>query len=104
MSRHREVFEDFAEKAEDELGDSLKQLYLYGSVARGDETEESDVDVFAVVSDEDALSELRDLAYDLGVLENGVVINVQGRTVDEFEGFSRTSYLRNIDREGVEYA
>ena len=104
MSRHREVFEEFAERAEVELGSSLRQLYLYGSVARGEETRDSDVDVFAVVEDESDLDWLRDLAYDLGVLENGVVINVQGRTVDEFEGFSRTSYLRNIGREGVEYA
>ena len=104
MSRHREVFEVFAGKAEEQLGDSLKQLYLYGSVARGEETSESDVDIFAVVEDEGDLEELRELAYDLGVLDNGVVLNVQGRTKRSFNGFEATSYLRNISREGVRYA
>lgn len=104
MSVHREAFEDFAEKASDRLGDSLRELILYGSVARGEEDEGSDVDVFAVVEDESDLAFLRKLAYDIGVLDYGVSISVQGAVVDEFEGFSYNSYLRNISREGVKYA
>ncbi|MFB6209757.1 MAG: hypothetical protein ABEJ56_06515 [Candidatus Nanohaloarchaea archaeon] len=42
MSVQREAFEEFAEKAEEELGDSLRKLLLFGSVARGDEREDSD--------------------------------------------------------------
>jgi len=104
MSRHRRAFESFAEEAEQRLGDSLKELYLYGSVARGEETEESDVDVFVVVDSEEDLRVLRELAYEVGVLESDVVLNVQGRVLDEFEGFSKTSYLRNIADEGIKYA
>jgi len=104
MSKHRETFEEFAEEAKEELGDSLKKLILYGSVAREEETEESDIDVFAVVEDKEALELLRDLAYDKGVLENGIAINVHGRTSDEFQGFRKTSYLRNVSSEGLEYA
>ena len=104
MSRQREAFEEFAERAEDELGSSLDKLVLYGSVARGEEREESDVDVFAVVESERDLTLLRKLAYDIGVLTYGVSISVQGTTVDEFEGFSYNSYLRNVSKEGVRYA
>jgi len=104
MSEHRRVFDDFAEEAEELLEDSLEEIYLYGSVAREEESEDSDIDVFAVVDSRRDLRRLRDLAYSMGVLENGVVISVQGRTVDSFEGFSETSYLRNIESEGVKRA
>jgi predicted nucleotidyltransferase len=104
MSRHREAFESFAERAEDELGGSLEKLVLYGSVARGEENESSDVDVFAVVESEEDLERLRDVAYDIGVLDYGVSISVQGTISDKFDGFSDTSFLRNVDRDGVEYA
>lgn len=103
-SKHREALEEFAEKAEKELGDSLKKLVLYGSVARGEETSESDVDVFAVVERNEQLEKLRDFAYEIGVLRNDVVINVQGRNEETFTDFEDNSYLRNIRREGVEYA
>jgi predicted nucleotidyltransferase len=98
-----EAFEEFAEKADEELGDSLKQLYLYGSVARGDHTEESDVDVFAVVEKRQDLETLRDLSFDVGVLKHSVSISVQGEVSEDLD-FSQTSYLRNIRREGVRYA
>jgi len=101
---HREVFQEFAEKAEKELGDSLNQLVLYGSVARGEESENSDIDVFAVVQEKKDLELLRNLAFDTGVLENGVSISVQGKLEKDFQGFSESSYLRNIDSDGVRYA
>lgn len=100
----REVFENFADRAKKKLGDSLKKLVLYGSVARDDETEDSDIDVFAVVEEKRDLEELRELAFDIGVLEHGVSISVQGEIEKDFEGFSDTSFLRNVERDGVEYA
>jgi predicted nucleotidyltransferase len=104
MSRHREAFEDFAERAQEELGGSLEKLVLYGSVARGEEREYSDVDVFAVVESEEDLEMLRYLAFDIGVMDYSVSISVQGTVSDKFDGFSETSFLRNVDRNGVEYA
>lgn len=103
-SKQRRAFEEFVERAEEELGSSLERLVLYGSVARGEENGQSDVDVFAVVETREDLNLLRNLAFDIGVLEHGVSISVQGETSDEFEDFSQTSYLRNVSRDGVEYA
>lgn len=104
MSQHYEGFQDFAEKARQELGGSLKEMILYGSVARGEESERSDVDVFALVETKDDLERLQDLAFDIGVLKHEISINVQGDTVERFEGFSSSSYLRNIKKEGESYA
>ena len=103
-SRRREVFHDFAERAEEEIGDSLRKIILYGSVAREEDTRDSDIDVFAIVEAEEDLERLKHMAFDFGVLENGVSISVQGEIEEDFEGFSSNSFLRNIERDGVEYA
>jgi predicted nucleotidyltransferase len=103
VSRHRQAFEQFAEEAKEELGDSLKQLYLYGSVARGDETEDSDIDVFAVVESEEDLDYLRDLAYEAGVLERGVFISVQGQTEERHRERENHPFIRTVTGEGEAY-
>lgn len=70
-SKHQKAFEEFVERAEEELGDSLERLILYGSVARGERGEESDVDVFAVVRERKEKKQLQDLAFEVG-LKHGV--------------------------------
>lgn len=67
MSVQREAFEDFAGRAEEELGDSLERLVLYGSVARGEENQDSDVDIFAVVESTAQKEFLQNLASSMSV-------------------------------------
>ena len=102
MSRHREAFEEFAEKAKDELGDSLEKLVLYGSVARGEEREDSDVDVFAVVESEDFKNELRDLAFETG-LEYEVSFSPIVKSRDEYLDVKNTVYGREVRSTGEIY-
>ena len=45
---------EFARRAREELGDRIVHIILYGSRARGDYTEDSDIDVLVVVRDIDA--------------------------------------------------
>lgn len=102
MSRHRDAFEDFAEKAEMELGDSLEKLVLYGSVARGEEHDESDVDVFAVVEDKEDKEVLEDLAFDVSV-EHGVFMVPLIKTSDEFREKRGSIFLREVEDSGETY-
>lgn len=101
---HEKALQEFIERAKDELGGSVRKLVLYGSVARGDYGQDSDIDVFAVVESREDLQLLRDLAFDVGVMEYGVSISVQGKTEKSFDGFNKTSFLRNVERDGIEYA
>ena len=98
-SKHREAFNEFAEKAEEELGGSLEKLVLFGSVARGEESEESDVDVFAVVGSQEQKELLEDLAFDVSV-ENGVFIVPVIKTVDEFEESKDSLFSREVMETG----
>jgi predicted nucleotidyltransferase len=45
---HEQAFEDFGSRMTDELGDNIDRIILYGSVARGEAREQSDVDVLIV--------------------------------------------------------
>ncbi len=72
---HRAAAQTFFDRAQNHLGDAIEALYLFGSVASDMPTQDSDVDVLVVVSDDAdyaAVDEhLLDLAYDVQ-LEFGV--------------------------------
>ena len=98
-SKHRRAFEEFAEKAQQELGDSLQRLVLYGSVARGEETEESDVDVFAVVETEEQKKWLERFGAEIGV-EHGVLFSLIVRTSNENEGVEDSVFGSEVMNNG----
>jgi predicted nucleotidyltransferase len=102
-SKHRKAFEEFAEEAQDELGESLKKLILYGSVARGDEKDGSDVDVFAVVESKEELEKLEDIAFDIGVMNYGVFISVQGQEEENFRQRKNHPFIKTVLGEGEAY-
>ncbi len=52
-----EILKEFKREITEILGDKLVDVILFGSYARGDYTEESDVDVLIVVKDKPTISE-----------------------------------------------
>jgi predicted nucleotidyltransferase len=102
MSKQRKAFEDFAERAQEELGDSLEKLVLYGSVARGEERENSDVDVFAVVEADEDKEVVEELAFDVNV-EHGVFMVPVVKTVEEFESVRDSIFVREVEKTGEAY-
>ena len=90
----------------DITGDNLCEAILYGSYARGDFDEESDIDIVLILSLDreetrkykDSLAELMSslsLSYDKVVCISCIPKN-------EFEQYKRVlPYYRNIDNEGV---
>ncbi|MFB6159429.1 MAG: nucleotidyltransferase domain-containing protein [Candidatus Nanohalobium sp.] len=101
-SKHRKAFEEFAEKAKEELGDSLKKLVLYGSVARGEETEESDVDIFAVVESRSQKRNLEQLAAEIGV-EYGVLFSAIVKTEKDYKEMEDSSFSQEVRDTGEVY-
>ncbi len=89
--------------------DNLVRVILYGSYARGNYTNESDVDIAAIVrGTRDTLQkQLRtvwDASSDLE-LEYGTIISPTVIPLDEYEKYKDDiPYYRNIAQEGVEIA
>ena len=80
MSDKNKILSEFKSKTKSIMGNSLKQIILYGSYARGDYKDNSDMDIMIlteltddrIVQIED---ELFDAAYDIE-LEYGVHISL----------------------------
>ena len=84
-------------------GSRLKGVILYGSIARGDATAESDIDLLVLLSAPlDYFAELRkivDLLYPIQ-LESEQLISAKPALASDYEMGSISLY-RNVRREGV---
>ena len=96
VQEYREIF-----------GDKLKKVYLYGSYARGDYDDESDIDIVGIVDhDENDLSKadwrLTDIASELG-LEYDIIVSPATIPIKRFNRFQNAlPYYRNILKDGVD--
>lgn len=94
--------EAFARRLKERYGDRIDRIVLFGSVARGDEEEESDVDLL-VVTRGDRLALQWDLAAESVrfLLETGVLVVPQAFTPAEMERLRETLFGRAVASEGV---
>ncbi len=97
---------EFAERVRDIYGESLKQVIVYGSYARGDYQKNSDIDIIILVDANDTEIKRRfnsvcDLAFDYE-LEYGIVISPLVKNKEHFEKWSETlPFYRNVKQEGI---
>ncbi len=74
-----QIISIFNEKVKDVLGNRLKKIILYGSYARGDFNDSSDVDIMILTDCTfEEIEEYRDIISDIAFdieLENGIVIS-----------------------------
>ncbi|WP_123538615.1 nucleotidyltransferase domain-containing protein [Halosimplex salinum] len=100
---HREAVDAFVERVEDGDFDAIQRLYLFGSVARGTQRPDSDVDIFAVLDDGADVSaveeRLRDLAYDV-MLEGGPAFSIHAVTESTVEARADHPFFRTALDEG----
>lgn len=102
-SLYKRAFDEFAQRAQEKLGESLHRLILFGSTARVESHgRESDVDVFAIVETETQEEILFDLANEVG-FEHGIFISVQSQTVDRFEARKDHPFIQTVLDEGKAY-
>ncbi|NUM45766.1 MAG: nucleotidyltransferase domain-containing protein [Anaerolineales bacterium] len=84
---------------------SLTQITLFGSKARGDDTEESDIDMLIITKNEvgDLKAQIRDVGYDLS-LEYDVIFNLFPYTQDRWNWMAsiRHPLWRSITAEGID--
>jgi predicted nucleotidyltransferase len=102
-----EITERVCAAAQKLLGDKLEKVLLYGSYARGDYDEYSDVDIFilADIPQEDCCdmgSDILDFAGDLA-LEHNVLICPSVTSSAIFHKYLQASpYFMNVIKDGVE--
>ncbi|MCD7765180.1 MAG: nucleotidyltransferase domain-containing protein [Lachnospiraceae bacterium] len=100
------ILNELAKSYRNTYGNNLQKIILYGSYARGDYREDSDIDVAAIVKGsrrelQEELKKVWDISHDLG-LEYGTIVSPTVIPYDEYEGLKEDlPYYRNIELEGV---
>ncbi len=98
----RKALEEFVRELKEKYGGRVKRIILFGSVARGDFQEESDIDVL-VIADGVGLKEISSITTRI-LLRYGEVISPVVRTEREFQERRAFTFNRTVLEEGVELA
>ena len=104
--RVHDIVYGFAQQLKLIYGESLKKIVVYGSYARGDYNNYSDVDIMILVDSSEAqikkrFNDVCDLAFDYE-LKYGIVISPLVKNEEHFMKWSETlPFYRNVKLEGV---
>ncbi len=100
QERYRRPIEEFMSRALERYRDAIETIILFGSVARGEGNEDSDVDIL-VVGDV-SLDELVNISFPI-LLEDRKLISAKNMNRVHFDFLVREGYsfARNILREGI---
>ncbi|MBQ6885460.1 MAG: nucleotidyltransferase domain-containing protein [Clostridia bacterium] len=103
------ILQKFEQEAKAIFGDRLVSIVLFGSYARGDFDEESDIDILilADMSSEELSSyrgRIDTLCGDL-LWEYGIVVSAIEKDVETYSKYSNIlPFYKNIEQEGVKIA
>ena len=106
MKTMNDIILDFSRQVKRILGNKLSKVILYGSYARGDFRENSDIDIMILVKANDEeikkkFNSVCDLAFDYE-LEYGIVISPLVKNEEHFLKWSDAlPFYRNVKMEGV---
>jgi len=98
------VLEEFKRRVQGEFPGELVNMRVFGSKARGDATQESDIDLIVIThSDDKKLAKnIRYTGYDLEI-EHGIILSIQVYS-DRHINYLRnipTQFIQNVDREAL---
>ena len=101
--------QEIADEAKDRLGAKLEAVVLYGSYARGDYDDDSDIDIMVrVICTRDQLENYRHILSDVASglsLEYNVMVSVSVVDTETFHRYRRhLPYFENVEREGIRIA
>ena len=102
--KYENVLGAFKSRVLNELGERIQSIVVYGSVARGEATKDSDIDVLVVSRDKKVREKVSDIAYEVD-FENDfeTFITPIHLTTDEFEHRIKVGspFISAILKEGV---
>ena len=101
------IVDEVTKSARSILGDKLRKVILYGSYARGDYNNDSDIDimVLADIKDEEVYPFRKKMVSTTGklALENDIIISVYAKNHNHFnEWVEVLPFYKNVINDGVE--
>jgi predicted nucleotidyltransferase len=96
---------DFAGHVREHFGQRVRDVWLYGSAARGDWTDDSDIDVLVLLRHEEPgdIKWLVETAYRMGIAERHLLLQPVLLTTEEFDELAARErrFARDVLREGI---
>ncbi len=103
MTRQK-ALQEFVKRAKKNYADKIQKIILFGSCARGEDREDSDIDVLVVTTEKrfEMQKNLSGIAVDI-LLETGEYISAKAVSTEEYSFMKEinTGFYQNIAREGV---
>ncbi len=104
MNKKQKALQEFLKIAKQNHGAKIEKIILFGSCARGEATEESDIDILVIASGNrfEMQKNLSGIAIDI-LLKTGEYISAKAVSVEEYSFMKKinTGFYQNIAREGV---
>lgn len=106
MNNTQDIVLEFSRKVKGILGTSLSKIILYGSYARGDQRENSDIDIMILTTLADIeIEKVESLIYDLAFdfeMEYFVDISVIIKNEEHFRYWlGALPFYDNVEKEGI---
>lgn len=79
----------------------IKEIILFGSVARGEDKEDSDIDLLVISSKKHETKDKLMKRVGAALLESGVYISAKVISKKEYETLKDTHFISTIKKEGV---
>ncbi|WP_324736219.1 nucleotidyltransferase domain-containing protein [Thermococcus sp. SY098] len=98
MSKEK-ALKEFVQILKERYGKRIKEIILFGSFARGDYDEESDIDVL-IVAKNISQKEISEITWEI-LMKYGEVISAIVEEESEFEKYRDYSFHRIILKEGI---
>ena len=101
----RDLVQEFAGLVREHFGERVERIWLYGSAARGDWVEDSDIDVLVLVrrEEDDDMAWLVRTAYRIGLAERHLLLQPVMLTTAEFDRLvaKERRFALDVLREGM---
>ena len=103
LDKYRKAVDEFVERVLDKYSDRIDSIILFGSVARGEAKEESDIDILVIWKGDEAEGwrAMTGLAFDV-LLDEEEYISVKVLGLEDLK--AENPFIKNVMREGVKIA
>lgn len=105
QEKYQKAVDEFLSRVEKDHRNEIESIILFGSVARGEAREDSDIDILVITKDENFKLRrlLIGIAFDI-LMETGKNISVKVLSNEDFQLRKNFSFLKNVITDGVKIA
>jgi len=103
LDKYRKAVDEFVERVLDKYSDRIDSIILFGSVARGEAREESDIDILVIWKGNEAEGwrAMAGLAFDV-LLDVEEYISVKVLGLEDLK--AENPFINNVIKEGIKIA